>query len=59
MTVDEQPISPDGVTMEHGKVFNRTYPGPWIGKRNIQIISRRRLTLLAEACWGDWLGRED
>ena len=34
MTIDEQPISPDGVTMEHGKVFNRTYPGPWIGKRN-------------------------
>jgi hypothetical protein len=26
------PISPDGVTMEHGKVFNRTYPGPWIGE---------------------------
>jgi hypothetical protein len=20
------------MTMEHGKVFNRMYPGPWIGK---------------------------
>ncbi|KAK0636757.1 multicopper oxidase-domain-containing protein [Bombardia bombarda] len=30
LEVSEQPISPDGTTMEHGKVFNRTYPGPWI-----------------------------
>lgn len=31
LEVSEQPISPDGETMEHGKVFNRRYPGPWIG----------------------------
>jgi len=30
LEVSEQPISPDGTTMEHGKVFNRRYPGPWI-----------------------------
>ncbi|KAH7631021.1 multicopper oxidase-domain-containing protein [Sordaria sp. MPI-SDFR-AT-0083] len=30
LEVSEQPISPDGATMEHGKVFNRTYPGPWL-----------------------------
>ncbi|KAK3379063.1 multicopper oxidase-domain-containing protein [Lasiosphaeria ovina] len=28
--VSEEPISPDGMTMEHGKLFNRRYPGPWI-----------------------------
>ncbi|KAN0078973.1 Multicopper oxidase domain containing protein [Elaphomyces granulatus] len=30
LQISDMPISPDGVTMEHGKVFNRTYPGPWI-----------------------------
>ncbi|OXV10631.1 hypothetical protein Egran_01608 [Elaphomyces granulatus] len=30
LQIADMPISPDGVTMEHGKVFNRTYPGPWI-----------------------------
>ncbi|KAK4041644.1 putative laccase precursor [Parachaetomium inaequale] len=30
LEVSEQPIAPDGTTMEHGKVFNRMYPGPWI-----------------------------
>ncbi|KAK4099249.1 multicopper oxidase [Parathielavia hyrcaniae] len=30
LEVSEQPISPDGTTMEHGKIFNRMYPGPWI-----------------------------
>ncbi|KAK3937427.1 putative laccase precursor [Diplogelasinospora grovesii] len=30
LDVSEQPIAPDGMTMEHGKVFNRNYPGPWI-----------------------------
>ena len=29
------PLSPDGVTMEHGKVFNRTYPGPWLGEDDL------------------------
>lgn len=33
LEVSEQPISPDGTTMEHGKVFNRRYPGPWIGRQ--------------------------
>ncbi|VBB84489.1 Putative laccase precursor [Podospora comata] len=28
--ISEEPISPDGMTMEHGKVFQRRYPGPWI-----------------------------
>ncbi|KAK4184062.1 putative laccase precursor [Podospora australis] len=30
LEVSEQPIAPDGTTMEHGKVFNRRYPGPWL-----------------------------
>ncbi|KAK4239002.1 putative laccase precursor [Achaetomium macrosporum] len=30
LEVSEQPIAPDGTTMEHGKIFNRMYPGPWI-----------------------------
>jgi len=30
LEVGEEPIYPDRVVMEHGKVFNRTYPGPWI-----------------------------
>ncbi|KAK4125803.1 multicopper oxidase [Parathielavia appendiculata] len=30
LEVSEQPISPNGMTMEHGKIFNRRYPGPWI-----------------------------
>ncbi|RDL37140.1 uncharacterized protein BP5553_04573 [Venustampulla echinocandica] len=30
LDIGEMPLSPDGVTMEHGKVFNRQYPGPWI-----------------------------
>ncbi|KAF2762432.1 hypothetical protein EJ05DRAFT_459204 [Pseudovirgaria hyperparasitica] len=30
LDVGEQPISPDRMTLEFGKVFNRTYPGPWI-----------------------------
>lgn len=32
LDISEMPISPDGTTMEHGKVFNRSYPGPWIGE---------------------------
>ena len=32
LEVSEQPIAPDGTTMEHGKIFNRMYPGPWIGE---------------------------
>lgn len=32
LEVNEQPLSPDGHTLEHGKVFNGTYPGPWIGE---------------------------
>ncbi|KAL2022363.1 hypothetical protein VTK56DRAFT_5430 [Thermocarpiscus australiensis] len=30
LEVSEQPIAPDGFTLEHGKIFNRKYPGPWI-----------------------------
>lgn len=42
--------------MEHGKVFNRTYPGPWIGISNDSRLSYMWLIIITEACWGDWIG---
>ena len=30
LDVSEMALSPDGVCMPHGKVFNGSYPGPWI-----------------------------
>lgn len=30
LDVSELPLNLDGVTMPYGKVFNKTYPGPWI-----------------------------
>ena len=39
LEVNEQPLSPDGWVMEHGKVFNGTYPGPWIGRCHFFCLS--------------------
>ena len=44
--VSEMALSPDGVCMPYGKVFNGAYPGPWIQAcwgDDLQITVRNRL----------------
>ena len=51
-------LAPDGFKNLDGKVFNGTYPGPWIRESYIQVVVLviRTDRMLSEACWGDDLG---
>lgn len=50
-------INADGIPMEFGKVWNHTYPGPWIREPSpVRLLISIVNWFPAEACWGDEIG---
>lgn len=53
-------IDADGIENPGGKVFNKTYPGPWI--REFPLTPRSLFPntyhIPTEACWGDEIGMD-
>lgn len=58
LEASDKEINADGVLNKGGKVFNNTYPGPWI--REFPYIDCPSFWMAdlvpSEACWGDELG---